>query len=226
MTLAAIPPPPLPFEPPPRTLLTQRVPIRDREAAKGRSGKKAGNDMRTAWKQGRADAALWTEFKTAKAQHETKMLQVQFRNVTAALEAKTPLTSSWAEVTAKFGRGEADLLLQFELAPRKDDDLASANWHVVARVKEMSRTSFGGEDDIHWAARIVLACRDFVMVVPDHRSIYPAVCEAHSGQPLAIDSPLLSCISETGSISWDVAVTVRDAGGPPDGTRTDWGGCC
>jgi len=238
--------------PPPPTPVSAAVPSR-RQARPRKSAGDPTNGLRKAWRTGRADAALRTELGDALAKGEHQVIVAKFPGFRAdKLLGKQPIESLWTAVPTKFGELPASISLQFVLRPRKDDvaledtpentssDDSDTNlqagptrWHFMIRARELSRTSMGGDDeeDVHWAARLVMSTssqsqESVVAAVNDHRSIWPDCREVHTEHALCVDDEVLQQLHARGQLAWNVAVSVRDAGAPVEGSGRDFGDCC
>jgi len=202
-------------------------------------------ELRRAWRSGKAEASLWAELAEAEARGSLQAVEAHFPGGAGLLEEGQPLESAWARVVTRFGGGRASISLQFVLRPRRPDSAdgpaavatppppEGRRWHFLVRARELGRTSSGddGEEEKHWAARLVLGTKNrregsIAVAVPDHRSIWPECREVHSEHALDAGDAALQALREGRPLVWDVAVAVTDAGAPVAGAGRDLGDCC
>jgi hypothetical protein len=168
------------------------------------------------------NAALRAELAEATASSELHTLVAEFPEDTdEILQDGDDLESNWTKIKVQFGQGSASLSVQIVLAPKilEAGEIDEASWHFLIRVRELGRVTYSGEDWVHWSARIVLGTGDFenggvVIVVPDHRAVWPACREVHANHTISINDPLLHELRATGRLTWRAAVRVQDAGAP------------
>lgn len=198
-----------------------------------------------AFRRGKAEATLLTELEDARGgAAELHQLQVTFpEGAGQRLLEGCEVESEVTKVVTKFGLGRAVLGVRLVLAPRPSELEGGATlWHLIIKVQELGVVQIG-RNKLHWAARLVLALASgeepssadstlLIAAVPDHRppnsaaKVEEMFREVHTARFLPASHPLVRDVVERGSSAWEVALSVRDAGGPPPDEVITLDGCC